>query len=358
MTAMNFDAEDGGSSLALAVVLSSSSPLLLLDAGLTVLAASHSFIRAFGLDGAKVQGAKLDKVGGGEWRSPQLAALLRATAAGHASIDAYEMDLKRAGQATRCLVLNAQKLVYGSGRETRLLLAVTDATDARQAERVKDDLVREKGLLLLELQHRVANSLQIIASVLLQSARRVQSDETRSHLQAAHQRVMSVASVQRQLAMSRHDQVELRPYFTELCASLAASMIRDPAQISLVTTCDDSVINAEVSVSLGLIVTELVINALKHAFPDDGGGTITVDYRADGASWTLSVSDTGIGMAGRDAAVQGGMAKAGLGTSIVNALATQLKATIDIADNRPGTIVSVVHNARASADRTRAVEAV
>ncbi len=353
MTAMSFDGEDANSSLALAVVLSSSSPLLLLDAGLTVLAASKSFSQAFGLNGETVKGAKLERLGGGEWGSPQLAALLRATASGHASIDEYEMDLKRPGLATRCLVLNAQKLVYGNGHDTRLLLAISDVTDARQAERVKDDLVREKGLLLLELQHRVANSLQIIASVLLQSARRVQSDETRSHLQAAHQRVMSVASVQRQLAMSRHDQVELRPYFTELCASLGASMIRDPAQITLAATCDDSLISAEVSVSLGLIVTELVINALKHAFPDDRGGTITVDYHAEGASWELTVRDTGIGMTGREKT-----STAGLGTSIVNALAMQLKATIDITDNRPGTIVSVTHNAHTKSDQTLAVEAV
>jgi two-component sensor histidine kinase len=350
---MSFDGEEANSSLALAVVLSSSSPLLLLDAGLTVLAASKSFIRAFGLDAGRVTGVTLEKLGGGEWGSRPLAALLRATASGNASIDEYEMDLQRPDQATRCLVLNAQKLVYGDGHDTRLLLAISDVTDARLAARVKDDLVREKGLLLLELQHRVANSLQIIASLLLQSARRVQSDETRSHLQAAHQRVMSVASVQRQLAMSRHDQVALRPYFTELCASLGASMIRDPAQIKLAASCDDSVISAEVSVSLGLIVTELVINALKHAFPDDRGGSITVDYRADGASWALTVRDTGTGMVGRAET-----ATAGLGTSIVNALATQLKATIDITDNRPGTIVSVTHDALANSDLTLAVEAV
>ena len=61
-------------------------------------------------------------------------------------------------------------------------LAVSDVTEARLAERLKDDLLQEKAILLQELQHRVANSLQIIASVLMQSARKVQSEETRSHL--------------------------------------------------------------------------------------------------------------------------------------------------------------------------------
>ena len=82
------------------------------------------------------------------------------------------------------------------------MLSVTDITHARAAEKLKDNLLREKDVLLQELHHRVANSLQIIASVLMQSARKVQSEETRSHLYDAHQRVMSVAALQQQLASS------------------------------------------------------------------------------------------------------------------------------------------------------------
>ena len=79
------------------------------------------------------------------------------------------------------------------------------------------------------MQHRVANSLQIIAGVLIQSARKVQSEETRGHLKDAHQRVMSIAAVQQHLAESEALDVALRPYLTQLCESLAASMISDAA---------------------------------------------------------------------------------------------------------------------------------
>jgi two-component sensor histidine kinase len=120
-----------------------------------------------------------------------------------------------------------------------------------------------------------ANSLQIIASVLLRSARRVQSLEARGHLQNAHHRVMSIAAVQRHLALSPLGDVELRPYFMQLCESLGASMIHDPERLSIAVTVDDSVVDANASVSLGLIVTELVINALKHAFPDQGRGRLS-----------------------------------------------------------------------------------
>ena len=75
-------------------------------------------------------------------------------------------------------------------------LAIEDVTRRREADREKDDLLQAKEILLQEMQHRVANSLQIIASILLLKARTVQSEETRLHLQDAHQRVMSVATVQ------------------------------------------------------------------------------------------------------------------------------------------------------------------
>jgi len=131
---------------------------------------------------------------------PKLNSLLKATAAGSAKIEAYEIDLKRAGQKTRQLVVNARVLEDGDHDRIRLLVAVADVTDARADARQKDDLIRDKAILMQEVQHRVANSLQIIASVLMQSARRVQSEEARGHLHDAHNRVMSIAAVQRHLA--------------------------------------------------------------------------------------------------------------------------------------------------------------
>jgi two-component sensor histidine kinase len=322
----------------LAVIASSTAPLLLLDADLTLIAASKSFCRAFRIDPTAIAGRPFGELGAGEWNVPQLMSLLNATASGYAEVDDYEIDLRRAGQGDRRLVLNAQKLDYGNQDSVRLLLSVSDVTDARLAEKLKDEMLKEKAVLLQELQHRVANSLQIIASVLMQSARNVQSEETRVHLHDAHQRVMSVAAMQQQLAASKVGNVELRPYFTALCDSIGASMIRDHNQLSLGVSVDDSVTSADVSVSLGLIVTELVINALKHAFPNDRSGKIKVDYRAHGPNWTLSVMDNGVGMPAEHTS-----AKPGLGTSIVQALTKQLHAVIRVADANPGTAVSIAH---------------
>lgn len=328
---------DGPLSLALAVVESSTAPLLLLDESLKVIAASLSFSRVFDVDGDRLLGRFLGEIGTGEWNRPQLRVLLEATAAGHAAIDAYEMEIKGPRKGLRKLVINARRLAYAVDQPVRLLVTIEDVTAVRAGEKQKDDLLREKAILLQELQHRVANSLQIIASVILQSARRTTSEETRVNLNDAHNRVMSVAALQQQLATSRLGEVALAPYFTQLCKSIGASMIHDPTRVSLRVEADDSSTDADVSVSLGLIVTELVINALKHAFPGGRSGEIVVGYAGTGANWTLTVRDDGVGMP-TDAA----SATPGLGTSIVEALAKQLQARIEVSG--PGTRVTISHN--------------
>src|SRR5436309_379845 len=93
----------------------------------------------------------------------------------------------------------ADKLVSPAGQPFK---DIDDITERRAKDRELKDLLQRKEVLLQELKHRVANSLQIIASILLLKARTVRSEETRLHLQDAHQRVMSVAAVQQQLQAS------------------------------------------------------------------------------------------------------------------------------------------------------------
>jgi chemotaxis protein methyltransferase CheR len=188
------------------------------------------------------------------------------------------------------------------------------------------------------MQHRVANSLQIIASILLLKAKTVQSEETRLHLQDAHQRVMSVATVQQQLhASGLNERIEIGPYLSKLCDSLAASMVgeRRPLSIKVQATSGRAV--SSEAVSLGLIVTELVINALKHGFPGGAEGQILVSYDVQNAGWRLSVADNGSGPKepGNESP------RPGLGTSIVEALAHQLNATVQKTSGPQGTTVTI-----------------
>src|SRR5690606_36693775 len=105
------------------------------------------------------------------------------------------------------LGLNAHRLDYaGAGpADRRLLLTVCDVTDAHTREHLRDVLARDNALLLKEVRHRVANNLQIIASVLMQNARRVSSLEASGHLHNAHYRVIASAVLELQLAVSSFD---------------------------------------------------------------------------------------------------------------------------------------------------------
>ncbi|WP_309611932.1 histidine kinase dimerization/phosphoacceptor domain -containing protein [Sphingomonas sp.] len=329
-----------------AMVRSSTSPLVLLNGDLVVVTASDSFCAAFSLDSATIEGQSIFALGQGVWDLARLRSLLGAVAGGAATAP-YELLFERAvSGGRRCLRVDAHSLDYDDPAVFRILMAVDDVTDARAATRHNEQLIADKLLLNRELQHRVANSLQIIASVLMQSAIRVGSDEARTHLHQAHNRVLSIAEVQRQLATTGEDSIALRPYLTRLCASIAASMIPDAAKLKLRVTVDESVVPSDISVSLGLIVTELVINALKHAFPDGRSGLIRVDYVGDGGGdthasgeWTLEVGDNGVGMPppGSPAAT------AGLGTSIVEALVRQRRARLTVTPAHPGTTITIRH---------------
>jgi two-component sensor histidine kinase len=338
MPARHPRSEDVALSLTMAIVTASPGPLLLLDGQLNVVAASDSFCEVFGADPAVLTGQPLYTLDAGEWDSPQLRSLMTATVSGDRTPDARDMDLKQPRRPIRRLIVQARRLVYLDLEQTRILVAVSDVTDARNHMALKEEALRESGVLLQEVRHRVANSLQIIASVLLTNARKTESAETRGHLQDAHHRVMSVAALERLLSTSTDGAVEAHSYFSSLCESIATAMISDLDQISLKIEGGGGMIEARVSVSLGLIVTELVINALKHAFPGNRRGRIIVDYNFHGPNWVLSVQDDGVGMP------PGAPVKPGLGTSIVQALARQLNASIEILPERPGTKVSIRHD--------------
>ena len=336
---------DPSLSLALAMVCASATPLLLLDGDCRVVASSASFCATFQIDPAEAMGQSLFKLGGGQWEVPQLRSLMSATISGDATIDAYEAELRTGDGPPRCIVLNVRKLVYGDEENIRLLVAVADITAARAMEKAGRALAHDNAVLAQEVRHRVANSLQIIASVMMLNARKASSEEVRGHLRDARNRVMSIADLQRQLAVDTGEVANIRSYLTRLCETIGASMIADPGEIVLSVAAPDQMVDAEVSVSLGLVVTELVINSLKHGLPEGAGGEIKVAYESDGALWTLSVSDDGVGMPKAQP-----QAMAGLGSSIVQALARQLRARVVVEQLSPGTRVSIVRSAVAPVD--------
>ncbi len=158
-------------------------------------------------------------------------------------------------------------------------------------------LLQHKETLLREVHHRVGNSLQIIASILALDVRKAHSEEARQQLENARRRILAVATVQRQLQTAREDDdFELAAYLRQLCENLTASVVGDAAGIAIDVHADTGTVSSAVAMNMGLIVTELVINALKHAFMDNAAaGRIMVTYRVEGHGWRLTVSDNGVG---------------------------------------------------------------
>jgi chemotaxis protein methyltransferase CheR len=335
--------------LAEAIVDTLHEPLLVLGSDFSVLAASRAFYETFQVDPEHTLGCQLYALGDGQWDIPALRVLLETIIPEHVTMNGFEVDHHFPGLGHRIMVLNARKVIYATSSDSTILLAFTDITDRRAIEREKEelldrtrDLLGQKQMLLQEMQHRVANSLQIIASILLLKARGVTSDETRFHLKDAHQRVISVAEVQAQLhASGGVDQIQVGPYLVKLCASLAGSMIGEDRPIALTVTADEGRIGSDKAVSIGLIITELVINAIKYAFPfERADAVVRVAYDNNTTGWRLVVADNGVGQVHGSAETSSG----GLGTVLIKALVGQLGAHVEIASSDRGLIVSVVQD--------------
>jgi two-component sensor histidine kinase len=337
--------------LAQSIVDTVREPVVILDKGLRVIAASRSFYSAFKVSPEETQGRLLYALGDGQWDIPKLRVLLENIIPEHGVMDDYEVEHEFPNLGLRTMRLNARQVFYKGGADTTILLGIEDVTERRILEREKDELLRQKDILLEEIQHRIANSLQIIAGIILMKANAVSSEETRALLRDTHDRVISIAAVQAQLnASGIIGPIEVIPYLTRLSDALATSMIGDTRPVKLNVVGAGGSLSSRQAESIGLITTELVMNALKHAFPsEDMKGQITVKYEVDGTNWKLSVADNGIGKPDGVFA----QPKIGLGTGIIKALAQQLNANVETLAGLQGTTVSITH-ATFAGTRTRA----
>jgi two-component sensor histidine kinase len=331
-----------GKQIAQSIVDTVREPLLALDSELRVVVASLSFYTTFQVNPRETEGRLIYELGDGEWNIPALRALLEKILPDHGVMDGYEVQHEFPQLGSRIMLLNAREISYSEDADPGILLAIEDVTERRLEERQLHRLLKQKELLLEEMQHRIGNSLQIIASILMLKARSVQSEDSRADLKDAHARVMSVVAVQELLQPGAWgERIPIGPYLSNLCAKLAQSMIGITRQIVLEATANGGSLLSKEVVSIGLIVTESVINALKHAYPlVTSNGRIAVAYEEKGDGWTLSIADNGCGMPSGESVVT----RPGLGTSIVTALADQLAARVSITSGSGGTTITITHD--------------
>ncbi len=315
-------------------------PLIVLDEDLRIIVASRAFYKKFNLTHETTREKLFYDLGNGQWNIPALRTLLEQVIPTHTTVEDYEIEHDFPFLGQRTMMVNAREIKYENTRK-KMLLSIFDITEQRTLEAEREKLLTQKDLLLKEMRHRVANSLQLIASILLLKAETVDSKESRSHLEDAHERIMTIASIQQQLdPVPLGEQIVVATYLQALCKSLVRSMIGGRKPIAVTVEASSGSVSSEEATSFGLITTELVINALKHAFPDNRSGAVVVKFIQTGADWTLSVSDNGVGLSEEKVT-----ARHGLGTSIIGALANQLQASIRKESSTHGTTISVVHTA-------------
>jgi len=339
----------GAQSLALAIVDTLPEPFLVLDDTLSLLAGSRCFYEVFDEDPAKAHGRSLFDLSGGQWDIPGLRQLLAAVIPKHAAMEGFEFEQDFAKLGRRTFQLSALPIRDESDAGRMVLLAIKDITERRVAEQERqqllehtEELLAQQRTLLREMEHRIANSLQIIASILLLKAGSVSSEETKHELRAAHQRVMSVAAVQSYLhASDGIEQIDMGPYLTQLSAGLASSMVGPKQNIGIATAASEGALPSSHAVSVGLIVTELIMNAIKYAFPRARtSARIRVTFEMAKSDWKLTVSDNGVGRLNNE----NSKTSTGLGTVLIAALAKQLNAQISEISSPKGLTVDVTHS--------------
>lgn len=192
-------------------------------------------------------------------------------------------------------------------------------------------LAAERELLLREVNHRVGNSLQIIASLLHLQANSSTQEGVKAALTNAMGRVAAVAQVHRRLYTSHHlNSVLLNQYLEALLEDLRRSA-EGNRMSRLTLKASATEINPDRAVAIGIIVNELIMNAVKYAYPD-GAGPIHVELSEVDDDCRLTISDDGVGLN-----VKVDPRSTGMGQRIVNAMATKLEASVSRDPDHAGT---------------------
>ncbi len=217
-----------------------------------------------------------------------------------------------------------------------ILGTILDITDRKEAEEKVRRSLREKDVLLKEIHHRVKNNMQIISSLLNLQAASTADPSAREILSESRQRVRSMALIHETLYQSDNfSDIDLDEYIRRIVIPLFHSYKRDDIGCSI--SVQPMKLTMDAAVPCGLIVNELVSNALKYAFPSGAAGTVSVSIAVDdGHTVLLDVCDDGIGMPStvRPESVQT------LGLQLVNSLVHQLEGSMQI-DSHKGTHVHV-----------------
>ncbi|MEJ6396092.1 histidine kinase dimerization/phosphoacceptor domain -containing protein [Gymnodinialimonas sp. 2305UL16-5] len=306
-------------------------PLLVLDERLAVISASRSFYATFNVEPQATLGRRLDDLGNGQWDIPELLDLLTNVIPQNLVVDNFEVRHVFPDIGVRVIQLNARK-VYRQGNHTyMLLLAMQDMTDHRRLEQEREQALTNADRLLEELNHRVMNSLSMIAGIISMEARGLTDEAAQKALARMRARLDAVGSLYKTLSRSGVvDSVDARQYLSALSEDLVKSS-GNPNGPELELDITPMSLSTRTAVPLGLVANELITNSLKYAYGDNGGGRLSVTMTNDQTDACLTISDNGGGI-NPEARVD-----SGLGQKLTAAFTTQLEGRMTTESDENGT---------------------
>ncbi|MHC5735941.1 PAS domain S-box protein [Nostoc sp.] len=175
--------------------------------------------------------------------------------------------------------------------------AQTELVQRQKAQVKLKNALAEKEVLLKEVHHRVKNNLQIVSSLLQLQSQTLKDPEVIKVLRESQNRIESISLIHKNLYTSANiGQIDVADYIGNLAASLLISYQICPGKIALETDIDSVSLNVDQAIACGLVINELISNALKHAFPNQQVGTISIALRNIGNSIEMTIRDNGIGL--------------------------------------------------------------
>jgi PAS domain S-box-containing protein len=197
----------------------------------------------------------------------------------------------------RHLTCTVRRLTDERNQPALLVGTVLDITERKRAEEQIRSSLNEKEVLLREIHHRVKNNLQIVVSLLSLQGERIKEAGARDSLLESQNRIRSMALIHESLYRSENlAQIDLAQYVERLCRYLYRSYGVDPERIRLQLELAHNRLDVDRAVTCGLLINELVSNALVHAFPNGRRGTLLVRFAADAGKLQLAVRDDGVGL--------------------------------------------------------------
>ena len=222
---------------------------------------------------------------------------VRPLCEGRSDVVYVESWQRRRDGRRRLLAWSCRALKDGKGKVTGALSSALDITEREQAEEAIRLSLQEKEVLLREIHHRVKNNMQVISSLFNLQAAHTRSEECRGILKEAQARLRSMSLVHEKLYRSAHlSRIDFGGYIHSLAAHLVHIYRPSAGPVRLETDFEDVTLDITTAMPCGLLLSELISNALKHAFPDNREGVIHLGLkrRPDGLI-EIRVADNGIG---------------------------------------------------------------